>query len=302
MAQRAQPAGLPRVAGHVPASAFSSGGATGPLPLRRSRRRTQRSIHRSSATAWPRTMSAASLATPPDDRADVGVPGDRVHVEAGDQAVDVDLVQQRVDVDLLQQRVDVELAQQRVHVDLLDQCVDVEGRRDEVDHPFHGALREQLARGADLVQRVHQPGPAGSAARAVGGVPISSISPSSTSRTTASRITTRAVGRPQNTKIRPISATAAIRSPIRCAYVQVPTGPVLAPLRSPTSRSQPSPAATPCRVRAAVADGPARKAPIATTRPTTSSTRSPCLMNLTSVSNMAAAASLGSTLCGTLFR
>ena len=49
-------------------------------------------------------------------------------------------------------------------------------------------------------------------------------------------------------------------------------------------------------------DGPVKKAPIATISPTTSSTRSPSRMNLTSVSYSTAAASAGSTLLGTLLR
>jgi hypothetical protein len=46
---------------------------------------------------------------------------------------------------------------------------------------------------------------------------------------TASRMTTRAVGLPQNAKIRANSATALIRNARRCAYVHSPTGPVLTP-------------------------------------------------------------------------
>jgi hypothetical protein len=56
------------------------------------------------------------------------------------------------------------------------------------------------------------------------------------------------------------------------------------------------------RVRTAVAVGPARNAPAATTRPTTRTVRSASLMNRTSVSNKAAAASAGSLLLGTLPR
>ena len=43
-------------------------------------------------------------------------------------------------------------------------------------------------------------------------------------------------------------------------------------------------------------------APMAMTSPTASTTRSPCRRKWTSASNAAAAASVGSTLAGTLFR
>jgi hypothetical protein len=51
-----------------------------------------------------------------------------------------------------------------------------------------------------------------------------------------------------------------------------------------------------------VTDEPVRKAAAAITRPTTATVRSASLMNLTSVSNSAAAASAGSLLSGTLLR
>ena len=55
-------------------------------------------------------------------------------------------------------------------------------------------------------------------------------------------------------------------------------------------------------VRTAVTDGPVKNAAAATTKPRTRSVRSASLMKRTNVSNMAAAASLGNTLLGTLFR
>ena len=42
-------------------------------------------------------------------------------------------------------------------------------------------------------------------------------------------MTTSPVGWPQKTNIRANSATAPIRSPLRCAYVHSPTGPVTLP-------------------------------------------------------------------------
>jgi len=51
-----------------------------------------------------------------------------------------------------------------------------------------------------------------------------------------------------------------------------------------------------------VADGPVRKAPAATTRPTANNARRASLMNRTRVSYIEAAASAGNLLSGTLFR
>ena len=97
-------------------------------------------------------------------------------------------------------------------------------------------------------------------------------------------------------------ATALIRSARRCTYVHRPTGPVRSPTRSPLVRSQPSAPLTAPRARTALTDGPEKNAPMATIRPTTSSVRSPSLMNRISVSYRTAAALAGSTLFGTLFR
>ena len=77
---------------------------------------------------------------------------------------------------------------------------------------------------------------------------------------------------------------------------------MLTPARSPLARTQLNPDLTAPRVRTAVTEGPEKNAAIATISPTTSSTRSPSLMNLTSVSYRTAAASAGSTLPGTLPR
>ena len=98
------------------------------------------------------------------------------------------------------------------------------------------------------------------------------------------------------------SPTAPMRRPRRCANVQVPTGPVRTPWASPPVRIQPRADANAPRVRTAVTDGPVMNAAAATTSPTTRKVRSAILMNRTSVSNAAAAASLGSVLFGTLFR
>jgi hypothetical protein len=65
-------------------------------------------------------------------------------------------------------------------------------------------------------------------------------------------MTTRAVGLPQNTKIRANSATALIRSARRCAYVHSPTGPVLTPACSPLRRLQFKPETMAARVRTAI--------------------------------------------------
>jgi hypothetical protein len=50
-----------------------------------------------------------------------------------------------------------------------------------------------------------------------GGLPISSMRPSTTSSKTAITMVTAAVGRPQKTKIKAASVTAPMRSPCRCA-------------------------------------------------------------------------------------
>src|SRR5215469_14941257 len=63
---------------------------------------------------------------------------------------------------------------------------------------------------------VHHPQWAGPGA---GGLAMSSISPRATSSTAAIKMTTSAVGRPQNTKISAASATAEMRRTRRCAYV-----------------------------------------------------------------------------------
>ncbi len=114
--------------------------------------------------------------------------------------------------------------------------------------------------------------------------PSSSMTPSSTSSSTTSQMTTATLGWPQKTKISATMPTAATRSSVLCAAVQAPTGPVRSPARSPWARSQRMPDASARRVRTAAVAGPVKKAPMATTRPTTSSTRSPSLTNRTRVS------------------
>lgn len=105
-----------------------------------------------------------------DGCANVSVLDDRVYVDPLDQGLNVDSAKQHVEIDFLNDRVQVELTQQRVHVDLLGQLVHVEGLDDQVEHPFHGPLREQLTRGAYLADLVHVsrarpvPGPARRAA------------------------------------------------------------------------------------------------------------------------------------------
>ena len=79
-------------------------------------------------------------------------------------------------------------------------------------------------------------------------------------------------------------------------------GPVLTPARSPVPLTAANPERNAALVLTAVTDGPVKNAPSATTRPSTSSTRSPCLMNRTIVSKTTAAASASSTLAGTLLR
>jgi hypothetical protein len=110
------------------------------------------------------------------------------------------------------------------------------------------------------------------------------------------------LGGPENTKMTAATVTAPARSSTRCACVHSPTGPVRTPCISPVRRSQPRLRENSVRVPTAAADGPVRKAPAATTRPSANSVRRPSLMNRTSVSYIAAAASAGSLLSGTLFR
>jgi hypothetical protein len=63
----------------------------------------------------------------------------------------------------------------------------------------------------------HPPGAADGGVVCGGGLPISWMRPSDTSSRTAITMATTAVGRPQKTKIRAASATAAMRSACRCA-------------------------------------------------------------------------------------
>src|SRR5215467_11710989 len=117
-----------------------------------------------------------------------------------------------------------------------------------------------------------------------GGLPISSIIPSTTRRSSAITSTTTPVGLLQKMKINPAAATAAIRSTVRYLYTHVPKGPVLMPARSPVPLIAANADLTAPLVLTAVTDGPVKNPASATTRPSTSSTRSPCLMNLTIVS------------------
>lgn len=140
------------------------------------------------------------------------------------------------------------------------------------------------------------------AARGEGGLPISSTTPSTTTSKTAIHTTFNAVGWPWKTKIRAASATAPIRSPRRWVYVHWPTGPLDTPRFSAARRTQLRAEDSQERIPIAVAEGPVRNAPAATTRPMTSSARNATRMNWTRISKAAAAASLGSTPGGTAFK
>jgi hypothetical protein len=72
---------------------------------------------------------------------------------------------------------------------------------------------DRLSSGTAVARAMRQPPGAGSG----GGLPISSMRPSATSSRTAITMVTATVGRPQKTKIKAASATAAMRSPCRCA-------------------------------------------------------------------------------------